>query len=74
MRRSQAFKEENYVESLNGDENDDDGDNGYDDDDDYHIMVTRNSWGISLSQKTARNIRHCEFQLPTTCTKYHQKL
>ena len=74
MRRSQAFKEENYVESLYGDENDDDGDNGYDDDDDYHIMVTRNSWGISLSQKTARNIRHCEFQLPSHLYKISQKM
>ena len=60
--------------SFNADnDEEDDVDDGYHDDD-FHIMVKRNGWGISLSQKTARNIRHCEFQLPSHLYKISQKI
>ena len=72
-RRPDAFEDENDVESFNADNDEgEDGDDGYHDDD-FHIMVKRNGWGISLSQKTARNIRHCEFQLPSHLYKISQK-
>ena len=47
MRRSQAFEEENYVESFCDDDN---GDNDYDDDDDFQLSYNGEKkwlgWGL----------------------------